>query len=161
MQKDPQQTLFRQKSLERISSPEQLNDYIRVSTPSIWLLLTAVVVLLLGVCAWGVFGHMDTTLPVAVVSRDGAATAFVRESDAEKIAVDATVSIGESAGSVLSVSAEPVRVDDSFSEYMRHIGGLQAGEWVHAVELDIACEEGVHAAQIVIDSVSPISFVLN
>ena len=26
--------LFRKKSMDRISSPEQLNDYIRVSTPS-------------------------------------------------------------------------------------------------------------------------------
>ena len=31
--------LFRKKSLERISSPEQLNEYVRVSTPSVWLVL--------------------------------------------------------------------------------------------------------------------------
>ena len=60
--------LFRQKSLDRISSPEQLNAYIRVSTPSVWLLLTAIVILLIGVCVWGVWGHMDTTLPVVAVA---------------------------------------------------------------------------------------------
>ena len=47
--------LFREKSLERIASPEQLNAYIRVSTPSVWLLLAAVVILLAGVCVWGVW----------------------------------------------------------------------------------------------------------
>lgn len=31
--------LFRTKSIEHISSPEQLNDYIRVSTPSVWMRL--------------------------------------------------------------------------------------------------------------------------
>ena len=35
--------LFRQKSLDRISSPEQLGDYLRVANPSIWALLAAVV----------------------------------------------------------------------------------------------------------------------
>ena len=51
--------LFRQKSLERISSPEQLNSYIRVSTPSVWLLLTAIVILLVGGIVWGVFGEVE------------------------------------------------------------------------------------------------------
>ena len=67
--------LFRQKSLERISSPEQLNHYIRVSTPSVWLLLCAIIVLLTGVCVWGVFGRMDTALPVVALSREGEVTA--------------------------------------------------------------------------------------
>ena len=153
--------LFRQKSLERISSPEQLSSYIRVSTPSVWLLLTAIVILLTGVCVWGVFGHMDTTLPAAAVSQDGSVTAWVREADAEKIHAGSAVSIGSAEGTVLSVDAEPVRVDETFTDYMRHVGSLRDGEWVFAVVLDVDCPDGVHAAQIVIDSVHPMSFVLN
>ena len=153
--------LFRKKSLERISSPEQLNAYIRVSTPSVWLVLAAVVVLLTGVCVWGMFGHMDTTLPVAAVCREGVVTAYVKEADVAKIAVDAPVTVGGAAGKVTAVSAEPVPVDESFSDYMRHLGALEAGEWVYAVTVAADCAEGVHAAKIVIDSVSPMSFVLN
>ena len=153
--------LFRQKSLDRISSPEQLNEYIRVSTPSVWLLLAAIVVLLVGVCVWGVFGHMDTVLTVAAVTENGSVTAYVKEADAAGVLVDQAVSVNGAQGKVLSISTEPLRVDDAFTEYMRHVGGLQQDEWVYAVALDIACEEGIHAAQIVIDSVSPMSFVLN
>ena len=153
--------LFRQKSLERISSPEQLSSYIRVATPSVWLLLTAIVILLAGVCVWGVFGHMDTTLPAAAVSQDGSVTAWVREADVEKIHAGSAVSIGSAEGTVLSVDAEPVRVDETFTDYMRHVGSLRDGEWVFAVVLDVDCPDGVHAAQIVIDSVHPMSFVLN
>ena len=29
--------IFREKSLERVESPEQLNDYIRVASPGVWL----------------------------------------------------------------------------------------------------------------------------
>ena len=154
-------TLFRKKSLERISSPEQLNDYIRVSTPSVWMVLLAVVILLAGVCVWGVFGHMDTTLPAVAVAQDGIVTAYVREADAGKVSAGAAVSISGAEGTVLSAGAEPVLVDGAFTEYMRHVGGLQQGEWVYAVTLDVDCADGVHAVQIVIDSVSPMSFVLN
>ena len=34
--------LYREKSMERISSPEKLNDYMCVTTPSVWLVLAAV-----------------------------------------------------------------------------------------------------------------------
>ena len=153
--------LFRKKSLDRISSPEQLNEYIRVSTPSVWILLAAIVILLAGVCVWGVFGHMDTTITVAVEAKDGTAIAYVRQADVEKMAPGMTVTAGDKVGKVLDIGVEPVRVDDEFTDYMRHVGGLKEGEWVYAVTLEIACAPGVHEGEIVIDSVSPMSFVLN
>ena len=52
-------SIFRQKSIDRVSSPEQLNDYIRVTTPTVWLVLLALVILLLGMLAWSVFGTVQ------------------------------------------------------------------------------------------------------
>jgi hypothetical protein len=49
-------SVFRKKSIERISSPEELNDYIRVTTPSVWLVMAALILLLVGMLAWSVFG---------------------------------------------------------------------------------------------------------
>ena len=54
-------SIFRQKSLDRVSSPEQLNDYIRVTTPSVWLVLAAIILLLVGMLAWSVFGTVQAT----------------------------------------------------------------------------------------------------
>ena len=51
-------SIFRQKSIDRVSSPEQLNDYIRVTTPSVWIVLIALVVLLVGMLAWSVLGSV-------------------------------------------------------------------------------------------------------
>ena len=58
--------LFREKSLEAVESPESLNDYLRVTSPGVWLVLAAVIVLLVGAILWGVFGHIRTTAQVAV-----------------------------------------------------------------------------------------------
>ena len=154
-------SIFRKKSLDRISSPEQLKDYIRVSTPSVWMVLLAIIILLAGVCVWGMVGHMDTTISAVAVCENGVVMAYVREADAVKMPADAAVSVDGAKGKVLTVSAQPVAVDAAFTEYMRHVGGLQEGEWVYTATLDVDCADGVYAAQIVIDSVSPMSFVLN
>ena len=63
--------IFRKKSLDRISSPEQLNDYIRVANPGIWMILAAVIILLAGVCVWGIFGHLDTKTETVGTAKAG------------------------------------------------------------------------------------------
>ena len=55
---DDKKSVFREKSLNSISSPERLNEYIRVSTPGVWLILAAITVLLIGILVWGVFGSL-------------------------------------------------------------------------------------------------------
>jgi len=50
---DKENSIFRKTSLERISSPERLNDYIKVSNPSVWIILAAIAVLLAAAVVWG------------------------------------------------------------------------------------------------------------
>lgn len=40
------QQLFREKSLKYISSPEQINDYLKVTKPAVWGVLVAIIILL-------------------------------------------------------------------------------------------------------------------
>lgn len=62
MPEKQKKSLFREKSIERASSPESLNDYIRVTTTPVWLVLVALLVLLAGIIVWGVIGRVDKTL---------------------------------------------------------------------------------------------------
>lgn len=153
--------IFRKKSLERVSSPEQLNDYIRVSNPSVWIVLIAVIVLLAGVCVWGVFGKLETRLSVAAVAEEGEIVCYVREAEISKVETGMEVSAGGKTFSVAEIAGQPIAVDAAFGEYFLHVGGLQTGEWVYAVKLDGSLADGIYAAEIVVDSVSPMSFVLN
>ena len=50
--------IIREKRMERVSSPEALNDYIRVTTPSVWIVLIALAVLLAGMLVWSIFGTL-------------------------------------------------------------------------------------------------------
>ena len=49
-------------TIKKVDSPEQLNQYIKLSNPEVWILLIAIVVLLIGVCVWGCFGKIDTKI---------------------------------------------------------------------------------------------------
>lgn len=155
------QTIFRKKSIERISSPEQLNDYIRVSNPGVWIILSAIVLLLVGVCVWGVLGHLDTKLPVAAVVEDGRVTVYVKEDEAVSVEKGMTVYIGQEKYQIAQIPMQPVAITPDFSEYALHIGSLQVGQWVYPMELNGTCPDGIYQAEIIIESVSPMSFILN
>ena len=43
-----------------MSSPEQLNDYLKVTSPKIWLLLAAVVLLIGGLLLWSSFTTIES-----------------------------------------------------------------------------------------------------
>ena len=58
--------IFREKSIERVTSPEQLDDYIKVTTPSVCLILSATIALLAGMIIWGVFGKIEVNTPNGV-----------------------------------------------------------------------------------------------
>ncbi len=58
--------IFRQKSLERITSPEQLDDYIKVTTPSVWLILFATLLLIFGTLFWAVFGKIQVNTDTGI-----------------------------------------------------------------------------------------------
>ena len=126
--------LFRKKSLEKIKSPESLNDYVRVTDTGVWLIIAAIAALLIGTCVWGVFGHIDTAIPAAAVAKDGVVTCTAE--DISAVEVGMTVRLGGSEGIVTAVGSDSV-----------------------TVSADVP--DGVYAAEIVLESVKPFSFVLS
>lgn len=154
-------TIFREKSVQRVSSPEQLNDYIRVTTPGIWLILAAAGILLVGFIVWGVTGSLETKVDAAAVADSGKITCYIPEAEMAGVAQGDTVRLSGGEYAVEEISAQPSAVDDSFPAYALRVGGLSAGEWVYAVTLDGSLPDGVYAASVVTDSVSPISFLFN
>lgn len=153
--------IFREKTLQKVSSPEQLNEYIRASSPGVWMVLAAIAVLLLGVCVWGVFGHMDTVVPALVVCEDGNTHCYVARQDYQSIAPGMPVRVNGEERTIVSIARLPEEVSESLSVYIEHTDCLQGATWVYAVQLDEGVDEGAYAAQIVTERIAPASFLLN
>lgn len=137
------QYLFRKKSIDKINSPESLNDYIRVANPAVWLILGAVIALLIGVCIWGAFGHIDTTVDVPAAFKNGEACCVVSSDDISSVKKNMPVLVSGKEGKVTEIG-EYIEEKDGFCVY-----------------LNADVDDGNYTAIIVTESVKPISFVLN
>ena len=153
--------LFREKSIKKITSPEQINDYIKTSNPSIWIIFSAVAILLVGTLIWSVFGELEMTVPSVTICEDGKAYCYISENDMEKITDNAYARIENVEYNLDNISKLPVPASDVISSYGLHIGSFENDEWVYTAELESALEDGIYKTNIVVESVSPISLLMN
>ena len=131
-------SFFRQKTLNRISSPEQLTDYLRVTNPGIWIFLAAVVVLLAGIFVWSTVGTLETTAKAAVIVENHAAQ--VMSAGAETLRE----------GMSLRVAGQETRIlTGQTDEYDRPYGTAE-----------VNLPDGTYDGVVVTDTVHPIQFLL-
>lgn len=154
-------SLFREKSINSISSPDQLDDYVKVTNPSVWILLTGIILILVGVGAWGVFGTLDTKISVVGEISGGRLTVYVPEKEGKHLSVGDKVILNDSNLQIETVSDRPV-IFEARDPYLCHISNLGETDWVYIVKCDATgLDDGIYEASIVTDTVSPMSFVTN
>ena len=153
--------LFREKSVERISSPEDLNDYVRVANPGVWMILIAITALLIGVCVWAFRGQLQTTVNAVIITDNGHTDCFVSDANMAKVAEGMTVRCGDDEYRIVSISSEPIYASEVLSEYAQHVSGIKDGEWIHAIALDRTSPDGTYAAEILTESIKPIKFIFD
>ena len=156
--------IYREKSLKRIKSPENLNEYIKVANPGMWLGLGAIVCFLLGVLAWSAVARLDTLVRGSVVVENGTAVCYVKDSDVEEVEAGMKVRIdgieytlGDREGEL-----EKLDVSDDEASYIVHAMNSEETIWAVTYGMeDIDLPDGVYSCKIVIDSVKPISFLID
>ncbi len=153
--------LFRKKSWDKVSSPEQLNDYIRAAEPGVFLILGAVIVFLAGVCVWGVFGRLDTVVIAAGTCRGGIITCYVKEADMKDVQVGMGITVDGEQGTVTEVGAVPVEATGGMDAWMLHLGGIAKGDWVYPIKARGPVSDGIYEVRITVESVSLASFIWN
>ncbi len=154
--------LFREKSLERIQSPEQLDDYIHVSNPSVWMILGAIVALLVGLFVWAGVGTIEEKSPGALIVRDGVATCYVAQDRSGDVAPGDMVRVdGDAAATVTGVSAQPVSTSLLAQAVGAALGADTFGEAAWAAELAVSTTlaDGVYAADVVTASYHPLALL--
>ncbi len=135
--------IFRKKSLDKVKSPENLDDYIRVSSPGVWLLLISIVVLLIGVCVWSIFGRIDSTVPVTVQVKNGTAVCYVAENKIKGITEGMTVKFSGKEAIIETISA------------------IKNNEYGCTLKINTSLADGFYDGKVVTKSYKPLSFILN
>ena len=146
--------IFRSAALNRMSSPEQLDQMLEVTTPKYWMALIGIALLLVFGLLWGFFGRMTTKvmghgMVVQSASGDLQLVAYVPATVAKTVQPGETTQIvltafrvedyGFIRGRVLSVSEYPATDEELMAtlrnEALAH--ALAAGEPVHEVRVEM------------------------
>lgn len=86
--------IFRKVALERLSSPEQLDQLVQVTDPRGWLALTGLGALLLAAIGWGVWGSIPTEAQgEGILLRQGGVSALVSAANGQ--VEEILVSVGD------------------------------------------------------------------
>ena len=135
--------LFRKKSLDKVKSPENLDDYIQVSNPGVWLLLISVIILLAGACIWGIFGHIDSTVETSVRADNETLVCFVANEDISSVQEGMTVKF------------------NGFEAVIAEIGTNEENGYVCVLKSGLTIPDGSYEGIIVTKSIKPLSFIMN
>ena len=163
--------IFREKSLERISSPDQLNEYIKVSSPGVWVAMLAVVIFLVGVLYWAVNGKVDVFLPAVVSAESGKTILYVPcdKADDNSRVFDGAIDFQTDSGRyVLRGEAdmpEPTEITDeilnSMDDRIAYEGRFRRGDWIYIFKGESDLTDGVYECSVVAEEHAPISFITN
>lgn len=85
--------VFRKSSLEDISTPDEMGDYIKVTNPGIWVMLIACIAIAVAVIVWAVVGRIPDTVSARGVIFPSSGTVTVVSPTSGKIQ-DMRVSTG-------------------------------------------------------------------
>ena len=101
-----QQSLFRKSSMESISSPEQLTDYLRVTSPAVWVVMAAIILLLVGMLIWGSTAHIDSYAAGTAQVQGGRMIVVFDDSElAANVKAGMSVTVGETSSLIDSVGS--------------------------------------------------------
>ena len=133
------ETLYREKSLKNISSPEELNDYLRMNNPSVWVVLASAIIFLFGLLVWASVGNLETKANAYVEVKDSEAIVYVYGDNASLTKDGMVLRIDGAEGSLRGVSMD---------EY----GRITARAAVNV-------PDGRYEAEVIVESFRPISFL--
>ncbi|HAM14640.1 MAG TPA: hypothetical protein DCP91_01980 [Eggerthellaceae bacterium] len=160
-------SIFNKRATEKLRSPDDLDKYVRVTNPSVWVVLVACIALLAGLLMWGVFGAVTTSVSAtgAVVNR--MPICFLNAEDVAKVRVGDSAVVGNENMVVSKVARIPMSHEEAHgileSDYL--VSTLLNDEWDYAVifegDGDYDFYEGVPLSiRITVERVSPISLIL-
>lgn len=131
--------LFRRENLNRLSSPEDLNDFLKVVNPSSWVILSSVFLILAGMFVWSLVGTLEKKITASAEVSNGVAHFIIKDN--------------------VIKSGMPVKIADTESS-MQNVGINKNGNYIASANVP-EMADGIYEAKITIEYITPIKFLFN
>ena len=140
MAEQENQNLFRENVLKKISTPDQLSDYLRVTNPPVWIILVAILLMLVGLFIWAANATIETTVSAQVSFHSGIGA----------VEISGSVEAGIKEGEAIRIGKRNLTIDMvNTDEFGR----------VHAYVFS-DMPDGIYNAIVVMSSDHPLDFLL-
>ena len=163
---DTSRSIFNKKATEKLRSPDDLDKYVRVTNPSVWVALAACIALLAGLLAWGIFGSVTTNVTKTGTVIKGTAVCFLSADEVAEVDTGDVAFVGGKRMTVSEVAAIPLSAGEASKllkdDYL--VSALMSGDWSYTVKFEgdtSDLDEGIPiSVNITTSRVSPISLIL-
>ena len=92
---------------KRLRSPDDMERYLKITNPSVWIVLGACAAVLAGALVWGFFGSVSVRVQTFGVCKDGRTFSFLTTEDAGKVHAGDTAMVAGIKMKVSNVSTIP------------------------------------------------------
>ena len=159
-------SIFNKRATEKLRSTEDLDKYVQVTNPSVWVIMLAIVVLLAAALVWAVFGAVSTSVTTTGVVVKGQALCFLDAEEVAKVKVGDVANVDDERMTVSSVASIPGSREEVSkvleSDYL--VSALLEGDWAYSVifEGDVSelASDVPLTVNITVERVAPISLIL-
>jgi len=152
--------IFRKKNLDKVNSPEDLNSYLRVTSPSLFIALGAAVILITGAVIWGTVSRIETKAKGVTVRENTITCCYINANEANAVVLNKTfVRANDVIYTVTNADPEPYIASEVMYEQTYKLGGFSASDPVIRLSLDKELAAGHVASEIVLKSQSPLEFL--
>ncbi len=157
-------SVFRKKSLDRMESPEQMDDYIQATSPRLWPVLAAVAVLVTAVVVWSFTASLTSEVSLQAYLKNEHAVCYITPEMAKTLSVGMRIRAEGETGAIIEIGQNPL----SRQEVATIIGNdyvfdtLDVPEWSVPVVISMpSSPDGIVEISVITGSVHPAEFVLN
>lgn len=133
----------KKKTYKLSQSLDNLNDYIRVVNPSVWFVLVAMLSIVIGMICWGFLGNVERTIETTINIENNQAVCYINVDDVNEV-------------------QEGMKI--TFDGKQAWIEGLEETDGqiaIYTISLDSKVKSGHYEGSIVVEEISPISFLLD
>ena len=166
--------IFSDKAMKKLKTSDDLEQYVQLTTPGVWIALAASAALLIGLIVWAFFGTAATTVETRAAIVDGKMQCFLPADEYQLVRVGDTAYIDHMPWTVSECSSVPLSrdmaygiIESDFLYYELINSNKSYRVTLEPVQSDPASGQGSGAGQATVDvvihtrSVHPIDLILN
>ena len=151
------ESVFRKKSLEKLSELDQLNSYLKVTGISAWIILAAAVMVVICIYMWGSTTRIADSIHGAGMCENGTLTCYFRQEDMDDIKSDSKVRVNGEMYEIQQIVPKLLYTYDVPREILYL---SQKTDWYQTALVPCDLADGTYKVRVVLGKNTPLGLMM-